>query len=200
MEEEDIVVGEHSDFIGVYKNLIPSEICNALIEEFERYKSLNTVYAGSTHGGVKKDIKSSIDANFMSNMTTAKYVSEHVFPLMQKAYDDYIKTYPILDSGVCPHEQNGFQVQKYEGITGGYHTFHIEAGSKETCDRVVTWMIYLNDIEEGGETEFLYQKTRVKPTEGTLLFFPCNYTHPHRGNPTLGNETKYVATGWLIFI
>ena len=38
--------------------------------------------------------------------------------------------------------------------------------------RELVWMIYLNDIEEGGETEFMYQKRRIKPTQGTMVIFP----------------------------
>ena len=30
-------------------------------------------------------------------------------------------------------------------------------------------MIYLNDIEDGGETEFLYQGVRVPPVKGRLI-------------------------------
>ena len=37
--------------------------------------------------------------------------------------------------------------------------------------RVLAWMVYLNDVEEGGETEFLYQKLRIKPKKNTLLIW-----------------------------
>ena len=57
-------------------------------------------------------------------------------------------------------------------------------------------MIYLNDVEEGGETEFLYQSIRVAPKAGTLLIWPAGFTHTHRGNPPLSGD-KYIATGWV---
>ena len=57
-------------------------------------------------------------------------------------------------------------------------------------------MIYLNTIEEGGETEFLYLKKREKPVEGKLLIFPAGFTHTHRGNPPLKGD-KYILTSWL---
>ena len=55
---------------------------------------------------------------------------------------------------------------------------------------------YLNDVQEGGETEFLYQKTRFKPKRNMGLLWPGSFTHTHRGNPPL-SETKYVLTGWI---
>ena len=66
-------------------------------------------------------------------------------------------------------------------------------------NRIMAWMIYLNDVEDGGETEFLYQSMRVKPKQGTLVLWPAHFTHMHRGNPPLSGE-KYIMTSWLEFI
>ena len=59
-------------------------------------------------------------------------------------------------------------------------------------------MIYLNDIDDGGETEFLYQKRRIKPQKGTVVIFPAGMTHVHKGNLVMGEQTKYIVTGWYI--
>ena len=57
-------------------------------------------------------------------------------------------------------------------------------------------MMYLNTVEEGGETEFLYLAKRFKPVRGRVLIWPAGFTHVHRGNPPLTGE-KYIATSWL---
>ena len=44
------------------------------------------------------------------------------------------------------------------------------------------------------ETEWLYQKRKVKPKKGTVCIWPGGYTHLHRGNPPM--SSKYIATGW----
>ena len=62
--------------------------------------------------------------------------------------------------------------------------------------RLLFFILYLNDIEEGGETEFLYFKRRVKPQKGRLLLAPCGFTHYHRGNPPLSGD-KYILTSWV---
>ena len=66
-------------------------------------------------------------------------------------------------------------------------------------DRVLTWMIYLNDIppEDGGGTDFLYQKKTFHPTRGTVVLWPACYTHMHRGAFLTGDKDKYIATGWF---
>ena len=60
-------------------------------------------------------------------------------------------------------------------------------------------MIYLNDLQDeddGGETEFLYQSRRVKPKKNLGVVWPGGITHMHRGNPPL-KKTKKILTGWV---
>jgi len=62
----------------------------------------------------------------------------------------------------------------------------------------MAFILYLNDVADGGETEFLYYPRRIKPKTGKLVLFPGGYTHTHRGNPPLLG-TKYILTGWVEF-
>jgi hypothetical protein len=62
-------------------------------------------------------------------------------------------------------------------------------------------MLYLNTLEpeSAGETEFLYQQTRIQPVENTMILWPAAYTHAHRGNTVFGNTSKYIVTGWFYY-
>jgi hypothetical protein len=60
-------------------------------------------------------------------------------------------------------------------------------------------MTYLNDVDEAGETEFLYQEIKFKPKKGLTLIWPADWTHTHRGIPSLSEE-KYIITGWFNFV
>ena len=64
--------------------------------------------------------------------------------------------------------------------------------------RILTLFIYLNDVEEGGETEFLYQGVKVKPKAGRVCIWPAALTHLHRGNP-IYTGSKYLITGWVTY-
>ena len=80
----------------------------------------------------------------------------------------------------------------------GYHIWHTENQGKDTRDRFLEFTLYLNDVEEGGETEFLYLKKRYKPIKNRLLIWPTGFTHTHRGNQPISNS-KYILTGWVEF-
>ena len=79
--------------------------------------------------------------------------------------------------------------------TEGYHGWHSETNNIACASRTLVWSVYFNDLEGSGETEFLYQKQKIKPKAGRVLIFPGAFTHLHRGNPPY--EAKYIATGWL---
>ena len=78
-------------------------------------------------------------------------------------------------------------------IGGGYHIWHCENMSKQHSTRILTWILYLNDIEDGGESEWLYLSKRTSPKQGKLVLWPAGFTHTHRGNPPL-KDTKYILT------
>ncbi len=93
-------------------------------------------------------------------------------------------------------------VQKYDKGVGGYHHWHSEqfpqAGHNEALHRVVLYMFYLNDVEDGGETEFFYQNKKIKPKKGTMVIAPAGFTHTHKGCIPKSHD-KYIATSWIMF-
>ena len=88
------------------------------------------------------------------------------------------------------------KLQKTITHTKGFSNWHIEQGYGDMADRALVWMLYLNDVEQGGTTEFLYQGVTIKPKAGTFVLWPAGVTHRHRGNPPYSND-KYILTGWL---
>lgn len=92
--------------------------------------------------------------------------------------------------------------QKYTKNQGGYPYWHSEIypqpNSTEALQRNLLFMFYLNDVEEGGETEFYYQKKKISPSKGRMVIAPAGFTHTHRGNKPKSND-KYILTSWVLF-
>ncbi len=95
-------------------------------------------------------------------------------------------------------------LQKYEQNEGGYHHWHSEVCPSpqdpecENMHRVLLWMYYLNDVEEGGETAFYYQDRMIKPRRGTFVVAPTSFTHTHKGHVPRSND-KYILTSWVLY-
>ena len=92
--------------------------------------------------------------------------------------------------------------QRYEQGKGNYGYWHSEIypqpGENKALHRMLLFIIYLNDVEEGGETDFFYQNKSIKPKAGTMIIAPCGFTHTHRGNIPI-SSSKYVLTSWVSF-
>ena len=62
--------------------------------------------------------------------------------------------------------------------------------------RTWTTMIYLNDVEEGGETNFPKLDVAIKPKCGRILLFPANWQYRHSGLPPVSSQ-KYIVGSYL---
>jgi|TARA_B110000483_G_C18138073_1_gene520322 hypothetical protein len=110
---------------------------------------------------------------------------------------DWCKEYPLVASGLVEKMYvSQLKLQKTRP-TEGYHQWHCEYTSQLGNNAsALAFMVYFNDVDEGGETEFLYQRKRIAPKANRFVVWPAGWTHIHRGNPPLSND-KYVVTGWV---
>lgn len=210
MRDSRMTKFEIEDFIGIWPNFVPKTVCDEWIsygdkvldEEISYLKENNIVdedlgfdsgirmvgseqYGGTDHR---------TDTAFMMNYASAKYTVQ-VNQFLKSVTQHYISLFGPLGRVKMFSPDIKFQ-RTPPG--GGYHLWHYENASYDCSSRELVWMIFLNDIEEGGETEFMYQKRRIKPTAGTCVIFPAGYTHVHRGGFLMGDQDKYIVTGWHI--
>ena len=135
------------------------------------------------------------DYQYTLNLFHPKLCDEINIQLYNKLLLPYLEDFSTLHRHAGEYLNGSVILQKTEP-GGGYHTWHCENDSWTFKDRMFVWMIYLNDVEDGGETEFLYQKIRFKPKFNMGLLWPGGFTHTHRGNPPFSGN-KYILTGWI---
>ena len=174
------------DFIGKWSKAVPDDFCDWLVkcinESSTNPKQTAVLENSNPH---RKDIQFALEAFYP---TAAKDLMQIVGNCL---YDYVDKECPFLIDNSFVSSITLLQKTK---PMEGFHNFHCEDMSFNTSNRTMAWMVYLNDVEEGGETEFLYQQRKFTPEKGTVLIWPASYTHPHRGNPPISD--KYIATGW----
>jgi len=117
---------------------------------------------------------------------------------VQFALDHYTTSYPMLKESGAFKMDPGFNYQVYPK-GHAYTGWHSERANIDSTNRMLVWMMYLNECEDGGETAFLYQKYNMKPEKGLLLFWPSDFTHTHRGMPSYKTEKK-IFTGWYSYV
>jgi len=198
---------KYNDFIGSYTDVFEDEgFIDYLIAEFEGIR--NGDYCGTSNRqdeeGCNKRTKQD-DFLFLNLHPSDIHWGEDRTPVsglihqaLQHCFDHYVSEYDILLDQPLISRCIKMQLT----VPGaGYHIWHPEICSMDSSDRVLAWIIYLSDIdkEDGGETEFLYQRKRYSPKKNAALIWPAGFTHTHRGNVNLGNDNKYILTGWFSF-
>lgn len=192
---------KHDNFIGIYDNYFSDQFCDNLIDYFEWCNKNNKTYKRPEDESIKKDDATNLNPSTPEEINfhythIQSYVSEFNDKFWNSCYLDYLEKYSTLKQ-YDEHTIYTYKIQKTVP-TGGYHVWHSEDGGINFSRRIGVYILFLNDVEEGGETEFLYLSKRITAKKGRLLIFPPNFPWTHRGNPPLSGE-KYIMTGWIEF-
>jgi len=186
------------NFIGIYDNYITEEECNKAIKLFEDQNNFkNTI---NRIGFEKASILQKQDQQFFAAPNNVNVWWESLKSMMVNfdlAWNHYVKNVGADDAYGVPFHFTDLKIQKTLP-TEGYHVWHIEHGKGyENEPRAFVFSVYLNDVEEGGETEFLHFSKRVKPKTGRIVIWPAAFPYLHRGNPPLSGK-KYILTSWMM--
>ena len=91
-----------------------------------------------------------------------------------------------------------FNLQRYapgEGFRSWHCDWTIGDEATEPVHRVLAWILYCNDLPQGG-TEFHWQEHHEPAERGKLVIFPAGLSHIHRGRVS-HDHSKTIATGWI---
>lgn len=86
------------------------------------------------------------------------------------------------------------QFLMYEKEVGRY-TPHIDNGPG-VRSRIFSSVLYLNDVEVGGETYFNRFDISVEPKAGRLITFPAEFSYQHEAKTPMSSK-KYVIVTWF---
>jgi Rps23 Pro-64 3,4-dihydroxylase Tpa1-like proline 4-hydroxylase len=193
-------------YIYICKYSLPDVLCDEIIT---LYENEGTRYKGVTFSGVNTTIKDTTDFIIPKNNSTWNKIERFLYKELYNNLSKYIqnlresnyesdknnqKILQIFDKEIL-HIDN-LMCQKYNKGTGKY-IYHNDFLSdyKNKRHRVITYLWYLNDVIEGGETEF-FGNFNIQPKKGQLIFFPASWCFPHRGKIPI-SDNKYIITGWF---
>ena len=175
---------------------LPVKLCNEIIDAFNNNTELH--YDGGMINGVNHSYKRTTDLQIPKNTEKWEKHEKLISSYLQKAVIKYIKLYKNFVSEEEKLYVPYFQIQKYEknkGHFNGYHhDFYID--NESHYHRVITFIIYLNDISTGGETEFM-DEIKIIPSAGKIVLFPAAWPYIHKGHIPVTDD-KYIITSWFL--
>jgi hypothetical protein len=190
-----------SSAIMVAENILSEELCTSIIDESSKY--YERLFApGPVLSGVVANVKNSMDFswskdNLVNNCVPPEPLSTYEMEVSNAIFTSvayYREQFRWLWDwvGIC---DTGFRMQRY--VRGeGFYREHIDGGPVPVVilNRVLGAVIYLNDVEIGGETYFREQDIYVPARAGSIALFPAYWTHPHQGCVPISNDKWIVST------
>ena len=175
----------------IYETMLDDvSLCDALIE----YHNNNLEYksSGEVGKGVDKKIKASTDVFIHGgnqNPMIHMYMQE-VMNIVTKYVEKYNLT-NMVDLAL----KETWNIQHYKP-NGGYKQWHNERAEHQAHQRALVFMTYLNDVPDGGGTEFAYYpEVKLEAKKGLSILWPTDFTHTHRG--IVSQHEKWIITGWF---
>jgi hypothetical protein len=187
---------DHAGQIQAVDGLLDKETCVSLLA---RMDSLwNQSFPGKTMGGVEPTTKLTNDLHYSPDHIDWTFedavLDTTVVAALTSAIAIYKQAYPHLNHWVDITD-SGFQVQKYDK-SQGYYREHTDSFPGSTNERVLAAIIYLNDVEFGGETNFPIHGVKVKPVQGRICLVPAVFTHPHESCVPITGD-KWIISSFI---
>jgi prolyl 4-hydroxylase len=176
--------------IFVFDNLVPDKYCDKFLDGFKANKE-HHVQGRVGRGDYDPDLKITMDWEVPFSY------SEYIMHYYNIVWNEVAGKYPVL-SGLGNTNLEEPMVMYYKKGEGRFKP-HIDASLlTPNKSRLVVVILYLNDVEEGGDTYFLYQDVSVAAKKGRIVAFPATWKYFHEGRMPLSND-RYILTTFFSF-
>jgi len=184
-----------TDLIYENNNALTTETCEDIIQRFRHDD--RKAPGITTSGEVMPELKKSMDLA-ISDLDEWEDIDRTLFQSLAENLEEYAKRIieitgnPLWSSEI---KDTGYNIKRYR--QNDYYNWHVDCQTYiEGWTRTIAGIWYLNEVEEGGETEFAFGH-KVVPEIGKLILFPATWNFPHRGlSPIKGN--KYIITSFVL--
>jgi len=183
--------------IQVFDNTLDEKACDDLIDFFNSYQPEDN-----------DDKKRRYELNMMPNFTLFKFTKlreqkpelhDYFLSSAQYVIGEYRKRTPASNFWPEKYGFEEFKVKYYNKDLQDQFTIHTDATTLERSKRFFAFFWYLNDVEQGGETEFPDLGIKIKPKKGRIVMFPPFWMYPHIGHPPISND-KYLLSVYLHYV
>ena len=183
---------ELKDYIKVYEDAVKGDFCDVTIETFEtkgRPQYLDRQQSPTFH-----DLN--ISQRYIDKDPWWMGIQHQLKGVFEDTTKRYIEELDLKNEFPGEYEFEEYRIKKYEN--NGYDRFkdHVDVFDHESARRFLVGFLYLNDVEEGGETTFPKLDYSVKPKRGRILLFPPTWQYRHAGLPPVSSN-KYIVGTYL---
>lgn len=182
------------DYVRTYDGLVSDDFCQKVITTFHES---NSEY-------IDREQRPSFTELNISKLYLAK--DEKWMGIQKKLSDVFVDVSELymkeLDVGQdfpAKYAFEEYRLKMYQNNGHDQFKDHVDVGDYNSARRFLVCFLYLNDVKEGGETNFPKLNYRVSPKCGRILVFPATWQWRHAGLAPKSNK-KYIIGTYLHYV
>ena len=179
------------DYVRTYPEQIGPDLCGTIIEAFHKSDS---VYVDRKERPTFHDLN--ISQRFIQKDPLWMGIQMTLQNVMLATIEKYINDTDCGYDFPSRYNFEQFRMKMYEPNGKDQFKDHVDVGDHASAIRFLVAFLYLNDVDEGGETNFPKLDYAVKPKCGSILVFPPTWQYRHAGLPPVSGK-KYIIGSYL---
>lgn len=182
-----------SHFVRVYDGALDDALCGRLIGSFNQLSRFHEVNGGNVREALTESAWTELNVTRMADAGFLGMFRMAIDRALARYNDDVQLGIPVPNSP----KTADLILKRYR--PGGAERFQVHFDSvHEVANRYLVLLWYLNDVEQGGQTQFPDLGLTVAARTGRLLVFPPYWMFQHAGLPPVSGD-KYILSTYLMF-
>jgi len=184
---------ELASFIRTYEKALSPGFCADVVKLFETDKSAQQRNGANIRPGLSESSWLEMDVSHCQQLNLRNMIVN----CLRHYKSRYEKDCGIRPALPEPSDLAPLIIKRYD--PGGSDKFqpHFDAIS-EVSNRYLVFLWYLNDVDQGGETEFMDLGVSSVPRAGKLLMFPPYWMYRHAGQVPVSGS-KYILSTYALW-
>lgn len=182
-----------ADYIRVYDNALPAHFCAQLIQGFQENVDAQRINGRGVRAGLEHSAWTELVISKLADQAFLGFFLNQIEHWLQRYNDEVRLSIPVpLRPNTAPLTMKRYRAGHDEAFQPHFDSIDAVAG------RYMVFLWYLNDVVDGGETEFCDLGLKVSARTGRLLMFPPYWMYQHAGLPPRSGD-KYILSTYLMF-
>ncbi|MGH8145554.1 MAG: 2OG-Fe(II) oxygenase [Rhodanobacteraceae bacterium] len=176
-----------------YDDALPSVFCEKMIASFKQESTRHLKRERGWRAGLDTSAWTELDITPLADAALKGFFSRQIEEYLGRYNTDLGLAIPVPASTLLAP----LRIKRYLPEAAEEFQLHFDSIG-EVANRYLVFLWYLNNVEEGGETEFSGLDIKVAPRTGRLLMFPPYWMFQHAGRSPISGE-KYILSTYMMF-
>jgi hypothetical protein len=189
----EAAIADLHSYVQYYDHALDPDFCAQMVAAFEQSAHLHIPNGRGHHAGFKRSAWVEMNLTGLADPAFMGFFHAQIDKHLAEYNSKLPLTLPIPSRPTI----DDLRMKRYRGGSDDNFEPHFDS-IDEKSRRYLVFLWYLNDVAEGGETEFTDLGITIQARAGRLLMFPPYWMFQHAGLPPRSND-KYIVSTYLMF-